>query len=76
MIKDLADFGYTEADHSPLHHHCSDNLVDVVIDPPAILLICYTCRQYWQTGLLETVSYKSMTRLLSAADRLYRKEAA
>lgn len=76
MIDELDAYGYREADHSPLHHHCSDNLVDVVVKPPAIVLVCYTCRRWWRTGLGETGTHKSLAMLVAAADRLYRQEAA
>ena len=73
MSNDLAAYGYTEATLAPSLHHCSDNLVDVVIEPPAIVLLCYSCRRYWQTGLSETGGHKSLSMLVEAADQHYPK---
>jgi hypothetical protein len=73
MTNTLATYGYTEATLAPSRHQCSDNLVDAVIEPPSIVLICYTCREWWRTGLVETGGYKSLTSVIRAADKRYPK---
>lgn len=75
MSTSLTAYGYTEATHAPDQHHCSDNLVEAVIDPPTIVLMCYTCRSFWYTGITEA-GYHSLASIIQAANRLYRKEAA
>jgi len=73
MSNDLAAYGYTEATLAPSLHHCSDNLVDAVIEPPDVILMCYTCRTYWHTGLRQTSAYKSLTTVINEADKRYPK---
>lgn len=73
MNNELAAYGYKEATLAPSMHHCSNNLVDAVIEPHDIVLVCYTCQSYWKTGLIERAGYISLESAISAAEKRYPK---
>jgi hypothetical protein len=67
--------GYTEATSGPSAHRCQWTLVDTVIGERQIILICYECKLYWHTGIVEGVRHETLSTIKLAAERRYRRAA-